>query len=73
MPGKTNDVFFITAEEGTYKGNSATLSGQGYASMRTAVEVVSPEKYEEFVETQKEEIEAAEERVNDLIESGDTP
>jgi cytochrome c oxidase subunit 2 len=73
VPGKTHDVTFITDEEGLYEGSSATLSGQGYASMRTAVEVVSPDEYEEFVETQKEEIEAAEERVNDLIESGDTP
>ena len=73
VPGKTNKVFFITDEKGTYEGNSATLSGQAYASMRTAVEVVSPEEYEEFVETQKEEIDAAEERVNGLIESGDTP
>ena len=73
VPGKTNRVFFITGEEGTFEGNSATLSGQAYASMKTAVEVVSPEKYEEFIETQKEEIDAAEERVADLIESGDTP
>ena len=73
VPGKTNRVFFITDDEGRFEGNSATLSGQAYAAMRTAVEVVSPEEYEDFVETQKEEIEAAEERVNDLIESGDTP
>nr|MDQ2631231.1 hypothetical protein [Actinomycetota bacterium] len=73
VPGKTNDVFFITDDTGTYEGSSATLSGQAYASMKTAVEVVSPEEYEEFVETQKEEIETAEERVNGLIESGDTP
>jgi cytochrome c oxidase subunit II len=73
VPGKTNRVFFITDDEGRFEGNSATLSGQAYAAMRTAVEVVSPEEYEDFVETQQEEIVAAEERVNDLIESGDTP
>jgi cytochrome c oxidase subunit 2 len=73
VPGKTNDVFFLADEEGTYEGDSATLSGQAYASMRTAVEVVSPEEYEEFVETQNEEIEAAEERVVGLIEDGETP
>jgi cytochrome c oxidase subunit II len=73
VPGKTNRIFFTTDEEGTFEGNSATLSGQAYAAMKTAVEVVSPEEYEEFVETQNEEIEAAEERVNGLIESGDTP
>jgi cytochrome c oxidase subunit 2 len=73
VPGKSNDVLFITDEPGLYEGNSATLSGQAYASMKTAVKVVSPEEYEEFIETQKEEIDAAEERVNGLIESGETP
>ena len=32
-------------------GDSATLSGQAYAAMRTEVEVVSPEEYEDFIET----------------------
>jgi cytochrome c oxidase subunit 2 len=73
VPGKTNKIFFLAADEGSYEGDSATLSGQAYASMRTAVEVVSPEEYEEFVETRKEEIEAAEERVVGLIEDGETP
>jgi cytochrome c oxidase subunit 2 len=73
VPGKTNKVLFITDDEGSFEGSSATLSGQAYASMRTAVEVVSPEKYEEFIETQKEEIDAAEERVTGLIKDGETP
>jgi len=73
VPGKTNRVFFTTDELGAYEGDSATLSGQAYASMRTAVEVVSPEDYEAFVETQKEDIEAAQDRVVDLIENGETP
>jgi cytochrome c oxidase subunit II len=73
VPGKTNQVPFITDDEGTFEGSSATLSGQAYASMRTAVEVVSPEEYEEFIETRKEEIDAAEERVARLIEDGETP
>ena len=73
VPGKTNKVFFITSDEGTYTGDSATLSGQAYAAMRTAVEVVPPEEYEEFVKTQAEEIEAAQEQVVGQIENGDTP
>jgi cytochrome c oxidase subunit 2 len=73
VPGKTNRVFFVTDDEGNYEGDSATLSGQAYASMRTAVEVVSPEEYEEFTETRLEEIDAAEERVVGLIEDGETP
>jgi cytochrome c oxidase subunit 2 len=73
VPGKTNRVFFTTDEEETFEGNSATLSGQAYAAMKTAVEVVPAEDYEEIIETQKEEIEAAEERVAGLIEEGETP
>lgn len=72
VPGKTNDVLFVTDDEGVFEGQSATLSGQAYAAMRTAVEVVSPEEYEEFIETQKEEIETAQDRVVELIESGET-
>jgi cytochrome c oxidase subunit II len=73
VPGKTNKVFFSTGDEGNYLGDSATLSGQAYAAMRTEVEVVSPEDYEEFVDTQLEEIETAQETVVSQIENGDTP
>jgi cytochrome c oxidase subunit 2 len=73
VPGKTNMVLFSTDEPGVYGGDSATLSGQAYAAMRTEVEVVSSEEYEEFIEKQGEEIDAAEERVVGLIENGETP
>jgi cytochrome c oxidase subunit 2 len=73
VPGKTNKVLFSTDEEGEYMGDSATLSGQAYAAMRTEVDVVSPEEYKDFIETQNEEIDAAEERVVGLIENGETP
>ncbi|HVD38015.1 MAG TPA: hypothetical protein VNC15_04205 [Solirubrobacterales bacterium] len=73
VPGKTNEVLFVADEPGVYDGDSATLSGQAYAAMRTEVEVVSPEEYEEFIEKQDEEIDAAEERVVGLIENGETP
>ena len=73
MPGKVNEVVFRADEEGTFDGQSATLSGQAYAAMRTEVEVVSPEEYEAFVEQQKADIEAAQERVVGLIENGEVP
>lgn len=73
VPGKTHEVIFRADEEGTYLGQAATLSGQAYAAMRTAVEVVSPEEYEAFVETQKEDIQAAQDRVVKLIENGEVP
>jgi cytochrome c oxidase subunit II len=73
VPGKTNQVVFRADEEGTFDGSSATLSGQGYAPMRTEVEVVSPEEYEAFLKSQKANIQTAQDRVVDLIESGETP
>lgn len=73
VPGKTNKVIFRANDEGSFTGDAATLSGQAYASMRTEVEVVSPAEYEEFVETQKSDIEAAQERVVGLIENGEVP
>ena len=41
--------------------------------MRTEVEVVSPEDYEEFVKSQKDDIQAAQDRVVGLIENGEVP
>jgi cytochrome c oxidase subunit 2 len=73
VPGKVNKVLFSADEEGDFEGQSATLSGQAYASMRTEVEVVSPQAYEEFIENQKSDIEAAQERVVGLIENGEVP
>lgn len=73
VPGKTHTVVFSSEDEGVYEGDSATLSGQSYAAMRTEVEVVPPDEYEEFVETQLSEIEEAQDRVVKLIEAGKTP
>ena len=73
VPGKTNHVVFRADEEGNYFGQSATLSGQAYGAMRTEVEVVSPGEYEAFVANQKEDIQAAQDRVVGLIESGEAP
>jgi cytochrome c oxidase subunit 2 len=73
VPGKINDVVFRADEEGNFDGASATLNGQAYPAMRTEVEVVSPEEYEAFVKQQQGDIEAAQERVVELIEDGETP
>ena len=73
VPGKTNKVVFSADEEGTYTGDSASLSGQSYSSMRTAVEVVSPQAYEDFLKQQKADIGSAEDRVVGLIENGEVP
>jgi cytochrome c oxidase subunit 2 len=63
VPGKSSRVVFRADREGTYRGQSATLSGQGYAAMRTEVEVVSPEEYEAFLESTKADIQEAQDRV----------
>ncbi|HEX2708681.1 MAG TPA: cytochrome c oxidase subunit II [Solirubrobacterales bacterium] len=73
VPGKVNKVVFRADEEGQFVGQSATLSGQAYAAMRTEVDVVSPAEYENFIAQQKADIEAAQERVVGLIESGEVP
>lgn len=72
VPGKTNHVVFSAEEEGTYRGQAATLSGQSYAAMRTEVEAVSPEEYQAFIGGAKKDIQAAQDRVVGLIESGET-
>lgn len=73
VPGKTNHVIFRADEGGLYRGQSATFSGQAYAAMRTAVEVVSPEAYEAFLKTQKDDIQTAQDNVVKQIEEGETP
>jgi cytochrome c oxidase subunit 2 len=73
VPGKLNVVTFSADEEGTYQGDSATLSGQAYAAMRTEVEVVSPEEYAAFTKRLKSDIQAAQDQVVSQIESGNTP
>lgn len=73
VPGKVNRVVFRADDEGVYEGDSSTFSGQAYAAMRTAVEVVSPQAYEDFIERQRSDIQAAQDRVVGLIEEGEVP
>ena len=73
VPGKTNHVVFRVDEEGVYEGQAATFSGQAYAAMRTEVDAVSPQEYEDFIKGQKGDIQAAQDRVVRLIEKGEVP
>ncbi len=73
VPGKVNTVLFSANEEGDFEGSSATFSGQAYAAMRSEVEVVSPQAYEEFLENQQSDIEIAQEHVVGQIENGEVP
>lgn len=73
VPGKVNKIVFRADEEGVYTGQSSTFSGQAYATMRTEVDVVSPEAYEAFIKQQGKDIQAAQDQVVGQIESGETP
>jgi cytochrome c oxidase subunit 2 len=73
VPGKVNEVSFRAEDEGTYFGQAATLSGEGFATMRTEVDVVSPEEYEAFVEERKSDIQAAQDQVTEQIAGGNVP
>jgi heme/copper-type cytochrome/quinol oxidase subunit 2 len=61
VPGKTTHVLFRADAEGEFWGTASTLSGQAYAPMRTTVEVVSPERFEEFIKEQQKGIKAGNE------------
>ena len=61
VPGKTTHVLFRADAEGEFWGTASTLSGQSYAPMRTTVEVVSPERFEEFIKEQQKGIKAGNE------------
>jgi cytochrome c oxidase subunit 2 len=63
VPGKVNTTYFRADQVGTYDGESAQLSGQGYAAMRTEVEVVTPDQYKAFISRQRDEIQAAQDIV----------
>ncbi len=56
VPGKETSVYFRADAEGEFWGQSSTFSGQAYAPMRIAVEVVSPERFEEFIAERGKEI-----------------
>jgi cytochrome c oxidase subunit II len=61
VPGKVTHLYFRADAEGEFLGQSSTLSGQAYAPMRTAVEVVSPQRWEEFIVEQAKGIKAGQE------------
>jgi len=61
VPGHTNSTWFKIADEGVYGGQCAELCGSNHADMRATVRAVSPEDYQEFIRTQREDIAAAQE------------
>jgi cytochrome c oxidase subunit 2 len=66
VPGKNTKVYFRADAEGEFWGQSSTLSGQSYAPMRIAVEVVSPERFEEFIAEQQKGIRKGDEEAEKI-------
>jgi len=73
VPGEENTITFTPDEIGTYMGRSTEFSGAGYATMRTAVHVVTPEEYTAFLEGKIEEINEARGAVQDEVAAGTAP
>jgi cytochrome c551 len=71
VPGKVSHIIFRADAEGEFFGQSSTFSGQAYAPMRTTVEVVSPQRFEEFIKEQKQKINAGD-KAAEKIETGKT-
>lgn len=68
VPGKETALYFRADAEGYFFGQASTLSGQSYAPMRTIVEVVSPERFEEFIVEQAKGIKAGQESAEKIDE-----
>ncbi len=49
IPGKTNSMYFIPQEEGTYLGKCAELCGESHYLMLFKVEVVSQAEYDAYI------------------------
>lgn len=63
VPGRTNTIHFRADEEGTHRGYSSVLNGQGYATQQIEVDAVSPKQYESFIDQQKTDIQSAQDTV----------
>jgi cytochrome c551 len=66
IPDKVTRIYFRADAEGLFTGQSATFSGQAYAPMRTVVEVVTPERFEEFITEQQKAIKKGQEAAEKL-------
>ncbi len=71
VPGRHNRVIFRADEEGTFRGQSATLSGQALRGDADRGGGRLAGRYEAFVERPKDDIQAAQDRVVGLIEEGE--
>jgi len=66
IPGFVRDTWFRADKEGTYRGQCAELCGKDHGFMPIVVEVVSTEKYAQWVAEQKKKAAAAADDPNKL-------
>jgi cytochrome c oxidase subunit 2 len=64
IPGFVRDTWFRAEKEGTYRGQCAELCGKDHGFMPIVVEVLSTEKYTQWVAAQKKKAAAAAEDPN---------
>ena len=55
IPGIVNETWFRAEETGTYRGQCAELCGKDHGYMPVVVEVIEPDAYVAWVETQKDD------------------
>jgi len=63
VPGYVNETWFKVPKEGVYRGQCAELCGSGHADMRAKVVAVSPDKFQQWAQNKRDEIQAAGEAV----------
>ena len=71
IPGFVRDTWFRADKEGTYRGQCAELCGKDHGFMPIVVEVVSAEKYTQWVAEQKKKSAAAAEDPNKQWTAGE--
>lgn len=72
-PGSPNTTWFKADETGIFNGRSTQFSGAAFATMRAAVRVVEPTEYEAWLTEQAAGIQAAQDAVQERVESGTAP
>jgi cytochrome c oxidase subunit 2 len=59
VPGYVNETWFKVPKEGVYRGQCAELCGPNHADMRAKVVAVSPEKFQQWAQNKRDEIQKA--------------
>jgi cytochrome c oxidase subunit II len=66
VPGYTTYTWFKGLHTGTFQGQCAQLCGNNHAAMTALIKVVTPQEYQSWIQTQKQEISAANAQVSSL-------